>query len=192
MQSTYVAASLSIPFCSVLTTSLQVPKRKPQFLKGKKKPQDPKSDIEPKKFNVFSARDSQAIELAYQELVEKTETGQKLPLSRRDFSSGSRRGRAISGESVPNTSIEAEEDDIQPSTRVPVNEDFLFDVDIENRELAPAYWLGPIYEGITSGHRLPSSGLLTTSSTTRKLVLPRRLNPASLRRELGGPTGRGE
>ena len=24
--------------------------------------------------------------------------------------------------------------------------DFLFDVDIENRELSPVYWLGPIYE----------------------------------------------
>ena len=32
------------------------------------------------------------------------------------------------------------------STRVPVNEDYLFDVHIEKRELEPAYWLGPIYE----------------------------------------------
>lgn len=32
------------------------------------------------------------------------------------------------------------------STRVPVNEDFLFDVHIEKRELEPAYWLGPVYE----------------------------------------------
>ena len=32
-------------------------------------------------------------------------------------------------------------------TRVAVNEDYLFDVDIEERELAPIYWLGPIYEG---------------------------------------------
>lgn len=31
-------------------------------------------------------------------------------------------------------------------TKVPVNEDFLFDVDIEERELAPAYWPGPVYE----------------------------------------------
>ena len=30
--------------------------------------------------------------------------------------------------------------------RVPVHEDFLFDVDIELRELCPVYWLGPIYE----------------------------------------------
>ncbi len=32
------------------------------------------------------------------------------------------------------------------TTRVPVNEDYLFDVHIEKRELEPAYWLGPIYE----------------------------------------------
>jgi hypothetical protein len=32
------------------------------------------------------------------------------------------------------------------STKVPVNEDFLYDVDIEKRELLPAYWLGPVYE----------------------------------------------
>lgn len=32
------------------------------------------------------------------------------------------------------------------SFKVPVNEDFLFDVDVEKRELAPAYWLGLIYD----------------------------------------------
>ncbi|EXJ91376.1 hypothetical protein A1O1_04488 [Capronia coronata CBS 617.96] len=32
------------------------------------------------------------------------------------------------------------------STKVPVNEDFLYDVHIEKRELEPAYWLGPVYE----------------------------------------------
>ena len=32
------------------------------------------------------------------------------------------------------------------TVKVPVNEDFLFDVDIEKRELAPTYWLGPVYE----------------------------------------------
>lgn len=29
---------------------------------------------------------------------------------------------------------------------MPVNEDYLFDVDVNERELGPAYWLGPIYE----------------------------------------------
>lgn len=30
--------------------------------------------------------------------------------------------------------------------KVPVNEDYLFDVDVEKRELAPTYWLGSIYD----------------------------------------------
>lgn len=34
----------------------------------------------------------------------------------------------------------------QRTTKVPVNEDYLFDVDIEARELAPAYWHGPVYD----------------------------------------------
>ena len=37
-------------------------------------------------------------------------------------------------------------DDRSSRTKVPVNEDYLFDVDIEKRELEPAYWLGPVYE----------------------------------------------
>jgi len=46
-----------------------------------------------------------------------------------------------------NTSInEAAEPEKGGSIKVPVNEDFLFDVDIEARELAPTYWLGPIYD----------------------------------------------
>lgn len=46
-----------------------------------------------------------------------------------------------------NTSInEAAGPEKGGSVKVPVNEDFLFDVDIETRELAPTYWLGPIYD----------------------------------------------
>lgn len=30
--------------------------------------------------------------------------------------------------------------------KIPVNEDYLFDVDIRKRELAPVYWLGPAYD----------------------------------------------
>lgn len=36
--------------------------------------------------------------------------------------------------------------DDEAGTKVAVNEDFLFDVDIKKRELAPVYWLGPIYD----------------------------------------------
>lgn len=50
-------------------------------------------------------------------------------------------------ESKQNTSInDATDTEKGGSTKVPVNEDFLFDVDVQNRELAPAYWLGPIYD----------------------------------------------
>ncbi len=46
-----------------------------------------------------------------------------------------------------NTSInEATASEKGGMVKVPVNEDFLFDVDIEARELAPTYWLGPIYD----------------------------------------------
>lgn len=51
-----------------------------------------------------------------------------------------------------NTSINEAGQDLQQGGRVkvPVNEDFLFDVDVEKRELAPVYWLGPIY-GVRRG-----------------------------------------
>ena len=42
---------------------------------------------------------------------------------------------------------DTEPDDTEVTeTKVPVNEDYLFDVHIEKRELEPAYWLGPVYE----------------------------------------------
>lgn len=40
----------------------------------------------------------------------------------------------------------AEDTNLKGNVKVPVNEDYLFDVDIKERELAPAYWLGPVYD----------------------------------------------
>jgi len=34
----------------------------------------------------------------------------------------------------------------EKDVKVPVNEDYLFDVDIKKRELGPVYWEGPMYE----------------------------------------------
>ena len=76
----------------------------------------PKEARQPKKFVPFSTSDSQAIEAAFQ-------------------SSSSRDGSDSSGDG-----------DRSSPTKVPVNEDYLFDVNIEQRELEPAYWLGPVYE----------------------------------------------
>ena len=46
--------------------------------------------------------------------------------------------------------LEAAEDGSESAatgnTCVAVNEDYLFDVDIQERELSPVYWLGPVYE----------------------------------------------
>lgn len=54
---------------------------------------------------------------------------------------------ASSGDEKQNTTMDDSIDaQRHGSVRVPVNEDFLFDVDVDKRELAPAYWLGPIYD----------------------------------------------
>ncbi|OLN86337.1 putative phospholipase C20G8.02, mitochondrial [Colletotrichum chlorophyti] len=124
-----------------------VPKRKPQFLRDKPKPADDiKPPPQPKKFVPFSKSDSRAIETAYQRLLEDSER-RRGERSTRNASSGSRRGRTNTDEDGVHSSLETSPEGGQtPKTRVPVNEDYLFDVDIEQRELAPVYWLGPVYE----------------------------------------------
>ena len=114
----------------------QVPKRKPQLIKGKRKPDD-KPPQPPKKWVPFSNNDTRSIESAYQGVLESTEV-------ERDRSN-SGPTRTFSGSRRALTS-ETENSDTQSGTKVPVNEDFLFDVDIEKRELAPVYWLGPVYD----------------------------------------------
>ena len=55
----------------------------------------------------------------------------------------------ITAESSLDTANRSLDSDSKPtgkSVKVPVNEDYLFDVDVGERELGPAYWLGPIYE----------------------------------------------
>ncbi|KAK8049352.1 hypothetical protein PG994_011082 [Apiospora phragmitis] len=107
--------------------AVDVPKRKPQLLKGKKEKdkEDPKPAA-PKKFVAFTKNDSRSIEGAYQKLLEDVEDRRERHTSKK---------RANASQPDPRQGI-----------RVPVNEDFLFDVDIEVRELAPVYWLGPVYE----------------------------------------------
>lgn len=83
--------------------------------------------------------DSKAVETAYQKLAEEEDDHTSR------LSKHTRVGHA--SEQTENTSInEAGEKDQAGPIQIPVHEDFLFDVDIERRELAPVYWLGPIYE----------------------------------------------
>ncbi|KAI1467877.1 DDHD domain-containing protein [Daldinia caldariorum] len=126
--------------------AVDVPKRTPNFLKSKRKEEDPSKQIPPKKFVAFSKNDSRSIENAYQKLLEELEEERTKGSVNKQMRSSSQRRRAVSSEDEANTSIDEEKDRHKGGLRVPVNEDFLFDVDIEERELAPVYWLGPIYE----------------------------------------------
>jgi hypothetical protein len=101
----------------------------------------------PKKFVTFSEHDSHAIEVAYQTLADEYDDPSKDLRSRGDDDVSG--GQSIStAAKKANTSIDEAGQDEQAGgkVRVPVQEDWLFDVDILNRELSPVFWLGPIYE----------------------------------------------
>ncbi|MCJ1352700.1 MAG: hypothetical protein MMC33_002684 [Icmadophila ericetorum] len=127
--------------------AVDVPKRKPAALS---KPTDPtKPPPPPKKYVAFSARDSRAIELAFQGLADDEEAvlgNEALPDLRTEAKPQTTKGLDNTSLSVGTKTPGVTEEEQPDSVRVPVNEDFLFDVDIEKRELAPAYWLGPIYD----------------------------------------------
>jgi hypothetical protein len=107
----------------------QVPKRKP-FQSKDTKPAKP-----PSKFVPFGARDSRAIETAFQKLSEEEELAE---------STRYKRASAIElfQDWDPTKLDKAPEKEV----KVLVNEDYLFDVDIKRRELAPVYWEGPVYD----------------------------------------------
>lgn len=92
------------------------PKRKPSPLEQKKADQKPLPP--PKKFIPFPGKDSQSIESTFQKLSGLEEARQK-------------------NEPGPKETV---------LSKVPVNEDFLFNVDVEQRELSPTYWIAPVYE----------------------------------------------
>ncbi|KAM4065932.1 DDHD domain-containing protein [Hirsutella rhossiliensis] len=110
--------------------AVDVPKRKPRLIKTALPPQkDIKPPPRPKKFTAFSPSDSKRLEARYQKLLEAAEDSHASPFK----DSGSRTAQPGPSDAVN-------------GIHVPVNEDFLFHVDIEERELAPVYWLGPVYE----------------------------------------------
>jgi hypothetical protein len=84
----------------------------------------------PKKWIPFSPGDSREIECAFVKLADEAEAAEH------------RRG-ILSPLSPAPGNLDQEP---ESCTKVPVNEDYLFNVEIETRELAPAYWLGPVYD----------------------------------------------
>uniref|UniRef100_A0A093VC49 Putative phospholipase C20G8.02, mitochondrial n=1 Tax=Talaromyces marneffei PM1 TaxID=1077442 RepID=A0A093VC49_TALMA len=111
------------PDCPPLQTrwfyAVDTPKSKPAFTSLEKK-EPPKPFPPAKKFIPFYIKDSQSIEKAFQQLLQQEV------------------------KDVPDNTKENEQ--TQYTVKVPVNEDYLYDVDVEKRELGPVYWLGPIYE----------------------------------------------
>lgn len=96
------------------------PKRKPAFSDHERKATKPLPL--PKKFVAFSIKDSQSIETAFQKLSETEDEHEQAQYKH------------------PTCRVQAD------PVKVPVNEDYLFDVNVEERELAPTYWEGPVYE----------------------------------------------
>lgn len=134
--------------------AVDVPKRKPKLSRSTEPEQ---VSTLPKKFNAFSTSDSRALEAEYQKLLEKTEGTRSQALGSTNVATRKRKAE-VTGDATGDISDQAAGIPCSQSTgtRVPVNEDFLFDVDIESRELAPVYWLGPVYSGMSWLH-LPFS-----------------------------------
>lgn len=114
-------------------------------------PKDAKPPPAPKKFVSFTIHDSRSIEHAFQKLADSDEAAARTQQESETRGLGdpvsSIRDPVRDPRSQSNTSIDdATGVENGGTVKVPVNEDFLFDVDIERRELAPTYWLGPIYE----------------------------------------------
>jgi len=129
MQSMLVVIKLLMR--SLTNSFLQVPKRKPILPPADEKKTSDEPPQAPKKYVPFSETDSRAIEAAYQKWVEQEEVAEKE--------------RLVCGTKRQSLEEQQRPDALKPF-KVPVNEDYLFDVDIEKRELIPTYWLGPVYD----------------------------------------------
>ncbi|KAK6355083.1 hypothetical protein TWF696_004207 [Orbilia brochopaga] len=109
------------------------PKRKP-FQKEIDLKNPPKPAV---KFVPFGEQDSRNIEAAFLELSERDDARTALEAEKPWTSRRKDGGDGDAG----STADRKEEEDVT----VPVNEDYLFDVHIRKRELATAYWEGPVY-----------------------------------------------
>lgn len=107
--------------------AVDVPKRRPNPAGETKEPMRPA--VVPKKYAAFSVTDSKAIEAAFRKTLDQEDAQ-----GEQEEQSGNQ----------PNKSLGVEKH--TTNIRVPVNEDYLFDVDVDKRELGPAYWLGPVYD----------------------------------------------
>lgn len=131
------------PDCPPLTVqwffAIDIPKRRPNPAGGPVKDTAKTLGV-PKKYAAFSPNDSRAIETAFLKLVGNEKVDPNAAL---DESGDIGQIRSLHEAHAQKDSSGR---DNHPTAKVPVNEDYLFDVDIDKRELAPAYWLGPVYD----------------------------------------------
>ncbi|GAM85650.1 hypothetical protein ANO11243_036570 [Dothideomycetidae sp. 11243] len=116
--------------------AVDVPKRKPKLLGGAPTGTE-ETKVQPKKYAPFSNHDSRSLEAAFQKSADRSIDFKATRTSEPE---------EIGDNSQHDNQQHPAEDEETSSTKVYVNEDYLFDVDIEKRELEPAYWLGPVYE----------------------------------------------
>ncbi|KAI9816675.1 MAG: hypothetical protein M1826_001749 [Phylliscum demangeonii] len=132
------------PFQAHWFYAVDFPKRKPPS--SAPSASDKKPLPVPKKYVPFSAKDSRSVETGYETVVRQED--EKAASKHEVFPASSK---------VKNIQIHDAYENKVPdhgtsgsgsanSTRIPVNEDYLFDVNIQERELAPVYWLGPVYD----------------------------------------------
>lgn len=177
--------------------AIDVPKRKPF---SSSTPTDPaRTATVAKKYVPFSEGDSKAIETAFQKLVEsESSTDERKNLLSKEGDSQLSNANISGKNSDPNRTLDR--DASKQRVTVPVNEDYLFDVDIERRELAPAYWLGPIYDvrrgswfySESAGLRPCDENLATQLEIGYLLKEPWKLPTASARSASQGPRGRAD
>ena len=104
----------------------------------------------PAKFVGFGARDSRAIEAAFQKLCREEEAAESTKYKRASaldlFVSASEGADLAAAAGKKAKKANGVDSRAEKAVKVPVNEDFLFDVDIKKRELMPVYWEGPVYD----------------------------------------------
>jgi hypothetical protein len=122
--------------------AVDIPKRKPFAQPGSG--EENKPTPAPKKYIPFAEGDSRAIEAVFQKLVDKDDERGRSRL-RQEGAPDNARVEDQGKRDEPNISLDQPPKDTE-AILVPVNEDYLFDVDVEKRELGPAYWLGPVYD----------------------------------------------
>jgi hypothetical protein len=155
--------------------AVDVPKRKPLSAHGLA----PDASLpKAKKWIPFSKSDSAAVETAFQKTADAADAAETKK-----------------GSATPTTPDKEGTTAKVTTTKVSVNEDYLFDVEIETRELAPSFWLGPVYD-VKRGTWFTTDGEAVDESLATQLeegflkVKPWRFGMPEEKRSPSQPRGR--